>query len=85
MRVYEQYKNQGVRTYLPVPFFLSSQGYGLFLNSNLNAQFDLANSQSDCWSVEAAISQNQGVTFDLFTSKNPVTNLKNFVQEIKHA
>lgn len=82
MRVYEQYKNQGVRTYLPVPFFLSSQGYGFFLNSNLNAQFDLANSQSDCWSVEAAISQNQGVTFDLFTSKNPVTNLKNFVQEI---
>lgn len=31
--VYEQYKNQDKRTYLPVPFFISSNGYGLFLKT----------------------------------------------------
>ena len=33
VRCYEQYKNQGKRTYLPVPFLLSSAGYGLYVES----------------------------------------------------
>jgi len=33
MTVYEQYKNQGDRTYLPVPFFLSSRGYGCLVEA----------------------------------------------------
>lgn len=82
MRVFEQYKNQGVRTYIPVPFFLSSEGYGFFLNSNRNAIFDLASTQLDRWSIEAAIGRDKGISFDLFTSKKPIINLKNFVQLI---
>lgn len=43
--VYEQYKNQDKRTYLPVPFFISSLGYGLWLDTARRAYFDLAASQ----------------------------------------
>ena len=32
--VYNQYQNQGERSYLAVPFFYSSKGYGLYLDSN---------------------------------------------------
>lgn len=53
--VYEQYKNQDKRTYLPVPFFISSRGYGLFLNTPRRAHFDLAATQPEqaTWAVEA--------------------------------
>ncbi|HRF47734.1 MAG TPA: glycoside hydrolase family 31 protein [Anaerolineales bacterium] len=40
--VYEEYKNQGRRTYLPVPFFVSSLGYGAHLVTSRRAYFDLA-------------------------------------------
>ncbi len=42
VRVYEQYKTQGKRTYMPIPFLLSSGGYGLYVRSNRWMQFDLA-------------------------------------------
>lgn len=47
--VYNQYKNQanGDRTYLSIPFFLNSNGYGIFVNSTYYSSFDLANSRSD--------------------------------------
>lgn len=53
--VYEQYKNQDKRTYLPAPFFISSQGYGLLLNTPRRAHFDLAANRPDLasWTVEA--------------------------------
>jgi alpha-D-xyloside xylohydrolase len=31
--VFNQYKEQGIRTYMPVPFFISSKGYGMYINS----------------------------------------------------
>ena len=42
--VYNQYQNQGERSYLAVPFFYSSKGYGLYLDSTYYAQFDMADS-----------------------------------------
>ncbi len=33
IRCYEQYKSQGKKTYMPIPFLLSSEGYGLWVNS----------------------------------------------------
>ena len=41
VRVYEEYKEQGPRTYLPVPFLLSSAGYGLWLAAEEPSHFDL--------------------------------------------
>lgn len=51
VRCYEQYKNQGKRTYMPIPFLLSSRNYGLFVNSSRWMQFDLT--ASDTWTLEA--------------------------------
>jgi len=39
-RVFEQYRHQGDKTYIPIPFFLNSSGYGWFQNSSRRAYFD---------------------------------------------
>ncbi|HET8986310.1 MAG TPA: TIM-barrel domain-containing protein, partial [Trueperaceae bacterium] len=41
VRVYEQYKEQGKRTYLPVPFIVSTNGYGLWVDAEEPSTFDL--------------------------------------------
>lgn len=55
VRVFDQYKNQGRRTYLPVPFFLSSQGYGLYLATSRHVAYDLAASRTARWSFDAEV------------------------------
>ena len=40
VRVYEQYKEQGKRTYLPVPFVVSNRGYGLWVDAEEPSHFD---------------------------------------------
>jgi alpha-glucosidase (family GH31 glycosyl hydrolase) len=45
--VYEEYKNQGRRTYIPAPFFISSRGYGLYLSTSRRAAFDVGASQPE--------------------------------------
>jgi len=47
--VFNQYKNQasGDRTYMSIPFFVNSAGYGVYVNSTYYSSFDLANSRSD--------------------------------------
>ncbi len=44
VRVYEEYKEQGKRTYIPVPFLVSNLGYGLWLDANEPSLFDLTGS-----------------------------------------
>lgn len=48
--VYEQYKQQGARTYMPVPFFISSRGYGAYLSTSRYVAYDLAASDPSAWS-----------------------------------
>jgi alpha-glucosidase (family GH31 glycosyl hydrolase) len=38
-RVFEQYRHQGSKTYLPVPFFVASSGYGLYVDSSRRCEF----------------------------------------------
>ena len=40
VRVYEEYKEQGVRTYLPVPFFLSSCAWGVWFDTDAPSYLD---------------------------------------------
>ncbi|MGH2551376.1 MAG: TIM-barrel domain-containing protein [Thermomicrobiales bacterium] len=47
--VYEQYKNQGNRTYLPVPLLISSSGYGLLVEGTTHVEFDLGRTVPDRW------------------------------------
>ena len=51
--VYNQYKDQGIRTYMPMPYFLSSEGYGIFLPTDHYTEFDLCSTEEDSWKMEA--------------------------------
>ena len=60
MAVYEQYKNQGNRTYFPVPFFLSSAGYGLLIEGTAPTAFDLGRTVDGHWRCLADVPQSRG-------------------------
>ncbi len=51
--VHNQYLNQGARTYLSIPFFVNTKGYGIFLNSTYYSKFRLATERSDMYGFTA--------------------------------
>jgi alpha-glucosidase (family GH31 glycosyl hydrolase) len=61
IRVYEQYKDQGDRTYFPVSFGLSPDGFGLFLDTSAYARFFLPQDGPLSCQVELP-----GATLDLY-------------------
>jgi alpha-glucosidase (family GH31 glycosyl hydrolase) len=71
VRVFDQYKNQGRRTYLPIPFCLSSRGYGLYLATNRHVAYDLAASHSDCWSFDAELGADAALGYYLIADEDP--------------
>lgn len=78
VQLFEQYKNQGERAYIPVPFFLSSLGYGFYLDTRRRALFDLAASQESQWSLEAHLGPQAQISFHLFAGSSPLENLHAF-------
>jgi alpha-glucosidase (family GH31 glycosyl hydrolase) len=81
-RVYGQYTSQGKRTYTPIPFFVSSRGYGLWLKTDRQAAFDLAAELADQWYLvgEADGAKHQ-LEMDLFLQATPKEIVQNFVKE----
>ena len=57
VRVYEPYKRQwaGTRTYLPMPFFISSGGWGGWLETTRRAWFDVGATDPQVLGVEAEV------------------------------
>ncbi|PKR77826.1 glycosyl hydrolase family 31 [Halalkalibacillus sediminis] len=49
--VYNQYRDQGTRTYIPIPFYMTNNQYGCFIDTNLYTSFDLASKENDRCSV----------------------------------
>ncbi|MBD2843750.1 DUF4968 domain-containing protein [Paenibacillus sp. IB182496] len=47
--IYNQYLNQNERTYLAIPYFLSSKGYGLLVNSTYYSKFQMATARTDMY------------------------------------
>ncbi|MEW6577849.1 MAG: TIM-barrel domain-containing protein [Chloroflexota bacterium] len=80
VRCYEQYKNQGKRTYLPIPFVLSSAGYGLYVKSNRWMRFDLAATQPDRWVLEADLGPDEALDLAWFTGASPLEITGEFAQ-----
>lgn len=80
IRCYEQYKNQGKRAYLPIPFLLSSAGYGLYVESNRWMQFDLATTRSDCWTLEADLGPDECLTLRWLTGDTPLDIIAQFTR-----
>jgi len=78
VRVFDQYKNQGKRTYLPVPFFVSSRGYGLYLATNRHVDYDLAASTPDTWSFSAELGPEASLDYYLIFDDSPKSIIARF-------
>ncbi|MFC0187217.1 TIM-barrel domain-containing protein [Fictibacillus aquaticus] len=53
--VYNQYRDQGTRTYMPVPYYISSKGYGMWINTLRLSSFDLGHQLNDLLQVECEV------------------------------
>jgi len=80
IRCYEQYKNQGKRAYLPIPFMLSSAGYGLIVESDRWMQFDLAATRPDRWMLEADLGPDERLTLRWLTGDSPLDIIAQFTR-----
>jgi alpha-glucosidase (family GH31 glycosyl hydrolase) len=80
IRIYEQYKNQGKRAYMPIPFLLSSAGYGVWVDSSRWMQFDLAATASDVWTLEADLGSDETLRLEWFTGADPITLISRFTR-----
>jgi alpha-glucosidase (family GH31 glycosyl hydrolase) len=80
--VYEQYKNQGIHTYIPVPFLLSSQGYGFYIDTARFSTFDLAASRADRWQFQADLGPEASLSFHLYAGDEPKQNLQLFGRQV---
>lgn len=49
--VYNQYRDQGTRTYMPIPFYLTNREYGCFIDTLTYTKFDLASELNDKCSI----------------------------------
>ncbi|MBO9605700.1 MAG: hypothetical protein J7639_07105 [Paenibacillaceae bacterium] len=68
--VFNQYKEQGNRTYMPVPAAFSSGGYGLLLDSSLYAVFRFGTLRPDLLQIEADLPPDrQSLDFRLMTGR----------------
>lgn len=80
VRVYEQYKGQGKRTYMPVPLLHSSRGHSLYLHSDRWSYFDLCATDPGIWQVEAQLGTEENLVASLFTQGNIAANLRAYCQ-----
>ncbi len=81
VRCYEQYKSQGKRTYMPIPFLLSSAGFGLWVASSRWMQFDLCASASDEWVLEADLDDEQQIKLHWFEDADPLAIIRQFTMK----
>jgi alpha-glucosidase (family GH31 glycosyl hydrolase) len=80
--VFEQYKNQGIHTYIPVSFFLSSQGYGFYLETARFSSFDLAAAHPNRWSLKAELGPQASIGYFLYAAAGPLENLRLFSHQV---
>ncbi|ANC77412.1 hypothetical protein ABE65_011600 [Fictibacillus phosphorivorans] len=55
--VYNQYRDQGTRTYMPVPYFVSSTGYGMWIDTLRWSNFDLGSNLYDLLQIECDLGE----------------------------
>jgi alpha-glucosidase (family GH31 glycosyl hydrolase) len=80
IRVFEEYKNQGKRTYMPIPFLVSSKGYGVYIDSARYMRFDLAHTDDSTWIVEADLGADESLRLVWFTGDDPFEIAGHFTQ-----
>lgn len=78
--VYNPYLNQTEETYIPVPFFLTEKGYGLFLNTAQYTSFDLGGQLDDLLEIQGKTNRKQDyLEINLFFGE-PKQILKEFLE-----
>ena len=78
-RVYGQYTSQGKRTYTPVPFFLSSRSYGLWLQTDRQAHFNMAEEDANTWWLAGEVEEEQEMLeLTLFYQSEPLKIVQTF-------
>ncbi len=84
VRVYEPYKNQGTRTYLPVPLVLSSRGYALCVEGTRPLLIDAGVSAPDALVVEADVDRTAVSPFvaRLFLAETPLKALQSYLRQV---
>lgn len=76
--VYNQYRDQGLKTYMPVPFAISSGGYAIFVDTALYSTFRFHTRLSDLVEVEVDLSPiHQRLVTYLF-AEDPLTMVGQF-------
>jgi len=73
--VYEQYKNHGNRSYLPVPYFCSSRGYSCLVERTARVHYDLGRTVPDRWRCLAYAGKERQVSVALIGG-GPLENLR---------
>ena len=82
--VYEEYKGQGQRTYLPAPFGLViGSDYGFYLNTATPSRFDIGATQSDRLLIEVDTSPFQSSIEVRTYTGSPTSILKSYVSEFE--
>lgn len=84
VRVYEQYKHQGARTYLPVPLVLSSCGYALCIEGTRAVLIDAGASISDALILEADVDRTGASPFEarLFLAETSLEALQSYLYRV---
>jgi alpha-glucosidase (family GH31 glycosyl hydrolase) len=75
--LFAQYLHQGERSYIPIPFFISSHIYGFWLDTAQWAKFDLAAGKPDRWLVEGE-AEGSALRFKVFFQDDPYAIVKAF-------
>ncbi|OXM14807.1 TIM-barrel domain-containing protein [Paenibacillus herberti] len=76
--VYNQYRDQGLKTYMPVPFAVSSGGYSIFLDSPLYSTFRFHTRLSGLVEMEADLSPESQQLTACFLVGEPLEMVRGF-------
>src|SRR3954468_20710438 len=71
------FRDRDDATYYPVPWMLSSRGYGLLLDDDEPSVFHLGTDPKDAWAVEV---QGQQLDFRVFAGPTPANALRRFTR-----
>lgn len=78
--VYNEYTNQGMRTYIPVPLAISSKGYGLYLDTTMYTVFRFGTKLSNLFEVEVDIHDTKQSLDTFIFLGSPKEVIQSFVQ-----
>lgn len=80
--VYEEYKGQGHRSYLPAPFaMVIGANYGFYVNSSTPSRYDIGATISDRLVIEIDIAPNQRLCEIKIYTGDPTGILKQYISE----